>query len=89
MSSSFAESTIFCKSAFKYLTSGAVCSVTVANSAGHNPPVTHGAQSTGALKAGILSDSRVALRRRWRAVFLPKIATGQDYRYQQSRQLDV
>ena len=35
----------------------------------------------GELKAGIASDSRVALRRRWRAVIRPKIATGQAYRH--------
>jgi hypothetical protein len=33
------------------------------------------------LKAGIFSDSWAALRRRWRAVFRPKIATGQAYRH--------
>src|ERR1700722_13495387 len=80
LSSSFAELTIRCKSAFRYLTSVAVSAVTVDNSAGHSPPVTHGVQSTGALKAGIFSDSRAALRRRCRAVFRPKIATGQAYR---------
>jgi len=63
------------------LTSGAVSAVTVDSSAGHSPPVTHGVQSTGELKAGILRDSRVALRRRCRAVFRPKIATGQAYRH--------
>src|SRR5271156_6673595 len=81
LSSSFAELTIRCKSAFRYLTSGAVSAVTVDSSAGHNPPVTHGVQSTGEVKAGIFSDSRVALRRRCRAVFRPKIATVQAYRH--------
>src|ERR1700722_16205618 len=36
-SSSFAALTIRCKSAFRYLTSGAVSAVTVDSSAGHNP----------------------------------------------------
>src|SRR6185437_1672231 len=66
----------------RYLTSGAVSAVTVDNSAGHSPPVTHGVQSTaGALKAGILSDSSAARRRRCRAVFRPKIATDEAYRH--------
>src|ERR1700727_2038115 len=80
-SSSFAELTIRCKSVFRYLTSGAVSAVTVDNSAGHSPPVTHGVQSTGELKAGIFTDSRAALRRRCRAVFRPKTATRQAYRH--------
>ena len=37
-------------------------------------------QSTGELKVGIVRDSRVALRRRWRAVFRPKIVTCLAYR---------
>jgi hypothetical protein len=79
--SSFVELTIRCKSAFRYFTSGAVSTVTMDSSAGQSPPVTHGLQSTGALKAGIFSDSWAALRRRWRAVFRPKIATAQAYRH--------
>jgi hypothetical protein len=75
LSSLFVDATIRSKSAFKCRTSGAVWGVIVDNSAGHSPPVTHGVQSTAALKAGILSDSWAALRRRCRAVFRPKIAT--------------
>lgn len=78
--SPFAALTIRCKSAFRYFTSCALSAVTADNSAGHNPPVTHGVQSTGELKAGILSDSRAALRKRCRAVIRPKISTGQAYR---------
>src|ERR1700754_819702 len=80
LSSSFAELTIRCKSAFRYLTNGAVSAVTVDNSAGHRPPVTQGEASTGERKAGIFNESSAARRRRGRAVFRPKIATGQAYR---------
>jgi hypothetical protein len=89
LSSSFAVSTIRCKSALRCLTSGAVSTVTVDSSAGHNPPVTHGVQSTESLKAGIFTDSRAALRRRWRAVFRPKIATAQAYRHLRLPNSDV
>src|SRR5262249_62220876 len=68
------------RSALRYSASVAVSALAVESSAGQSPPITQGGQSTGELKVGIASDSLVALRRRWRAVFRPKIATGEAYR---------
>jgi hypothetical protein len=73
--------TIRCRSALRWVTSGAVWVVIVDSSGGHSPPVTQGAQSAGVLKTGMAIDSRAARRRRCRAVFRPKIATTEDYRH--------
>src|SRR5258708_7428338 len=79
LTSSLAPLAIRSKSALRCSASAVVSAVVVDSSAGHRPPITHGVQSIAELKVGNVRDSRVALRRRWRAVFRPKIPTGQAY----------
>lgn len=80
VSSSLARRVIRSRSDLRWSASPRVSAVWVDNSAGHSPPVTHGVQSTAEPNVGMIRDFRVALRRRWRAVLLPKIVTGADYR---------
>jgi hypothetical protein len=67
---------IHSRSSLRSAASVAVSAVIVDSSAGQSPPSTQGVQSIGELKAGIVSDSRAALRRRWRAHIRPMIAAG-------------
>lgn len=76
ISSSLAEPTIRCRSAFRCSASVAVSAVLDESSAGQSPPITRVVQSSEELNVGIVRDSRVALRSRWRALHRPKIATG-------------
>ena len=76
LSSSLAELAIRCRSPLRYSASLAFSALTADSSTGQSPPITQGVQSMGELNAGTVRDSRAALRRRWRAVFRPKIATG-------------
>lgn len=61
ISSSLAEPTIRCRSAFRCSASVAVSAVLDESSAGQSPPITRVVQSSEELNVGIVRDSRVAL----------------------------